>query len=283
MSLSKSEIIKIVEKNLQECELNNFAVIGEPNEPIWEDVIVGFGRDDAYFDFLKEDIGDFHWSPVEAFKLGKPDTDIESKNILIMSIGFQKAKNTKELNAAQTKIPTLRWTAARGEWESLIGSINERIVADIEKAGMKAIAIEQIKEFKRETSNKYGHAAKWSHRHAAYICGLGTFGRCEGLITKKGKAMRFTTILIEADLEADSRDYEKYNEWCKMSSGDCDVCIKRCPVGAITKEGHDKDKCQKFLGFVKDKALADGKLTSQTAYGCGLCQCGVPCQDGIPI
>ena len=284
MSINKKQIIEIVEKQMEECNLNNFAVLGEPNEPIWQDVIVGFGRgDDAYFDFLKQDIGEFHWSPEEAFKLGKKDTDIKSKDILVVSIGLQMAQKVKELNAEAIKEPAIKWVAARGEWEALIASISANIVSDLEKAGLKAVSIDHISEFKRVKSEKYGTSSNWSHRHAAYMCGLGTFGHCDGLITKKGKAMRFTTILVETDIQADKRSYEKYNEWCKRTSVEgCDVCIKRCPVGALTKDGHDKDKCEQFVIYNRDKAVNAGILTSKTATACGLCQCGTPCQDGIP-
>ena len=285
MSVNKGEIIEIIKTQMRECNLNNFAIIGEPNEPIWEDVIVGFGRgDDAYFDFLKKHIGEFHWSPEEAFKLGKKNADIVSKDILVVSIGYIKTQKIKKLNAEATNEPTLRWVAARGEWEDLITSINGKIVADIEQLGLRAVSIDHIPEFKRVKSDNYGTSSNWSHRHAAYVCGLGTFGHCNGLITRKGKAMRFTTILIENDLEADKRSYEKYNEWCKFANGgDCGVCIKRCPAGALTVDGHDKEKCEKFVVYNRDKALNDSTLTSKTSTGCGLCQCGVPCQDGIPL
>jgi epoxyqueuosine reductase QueG len=95
--------------------------------------------------------------------------------------------------------------------------------------------------------------------------------------------MRFTTILIEADIEADVKGYEKYNEWCKFAQdGSCGDCIKRCPVNAITKDGHDKAKCQRFLDHLKEKIVNEGTLNSAYISGCGLCQTGVSCQDGIP-
>ena len=52
--------------------------------------------------------------------------------------------------------------------------------------------------------------------------------------------------------------------------GSCTGCRKRCPVGAITEEGHDKEKCWNHAGvtcaeFVKENYGFDG-------YGCGLCQ-----------
>ena len=38
--------------------------------------------------------------------------------------------------------------------------------------------------------------SKWSERHAAYACGLGTFGLSKGLITEKGMAGRFASIIV---------------------------------------------------------------------------------------
>ena len=40
------------------------------------------------------------------------------------------------------------------------------------------------------------YASNWSERHVAYVCGLGTFG-CQGLITSKGLAGRFGSIITD--------------------------------------------------------------------------------------
>lgn len=58
------------------------------------------------------------------------------------------------------------------------------------------------------------------------------------------------------------------------------ACAKRCPVGAITENGHDKVKCWDYAGgtcarYVEERFGIKG-------YGCGLCQTGVPCESGIP-
>jgi epoxyqueuosine reductase len=44
-------------------------------------------------------------------------------------------------------------------------------------------------------SQRYSYASSWSERHAAYAAGLGTFGLCDGLITARGKAVRFGSII----------------------------------------------------------------------------------------
>ena len=285
MGISKSEIKSIVEKQVKECKSNNFGVLGEPAEPMWGDAIVGFSRGgDPYYSFLKKDIWEFHWSPAEAFKLGKKGADVESKDLCIISVALPQTQKTKEDNASAVKDPAQRWLVSRGEWEKLITGISQKIVDELEEKGVEAVAIDLIKEFSRDTSEKYGIASKWSHRHAAFISGLGTFGHSDGLITKKGKAMRFTTILIKADIKADIKEYEKYNEWCKFAKdGSCFDCMKRCPVGAITKDGHDKEKCMKFLEHIKEKIVSGGILNPEYISGCGFCQTSVACQDGVPV
>jgi len=283
--ITKSEIIDIIKKQVRESELNNFAIMGEKDEHMWEeDVMVGFSRgDDPYYEFLKADIGEFHWSPAEAFDLGKKEKS-SSKNLCVISIAFCQAQKTKELNAKETKEPTHRWLVSRSQWENVIEDISEKIVDEIESQGVKAVAIDHIREFSRARSEKYGIASKWSHRHVAFASGLGTFGLSDGLITKKGKAVRFTTIIIESDIEADVREYEKHNEWCKfMQDGSCGDCIRRCPINAITKDGHDKEACQKYILYLRDKYIEKKVIKpDDMSAGCGLCQAGVACQDRAP-
>jgi len=60
----------------------------------------------------------------------------------------------------------------------------------------------------------------------------------------------------------------------------CKACAARCPAGAITAKGHDKDKCDKYIhaGIVQEKKEEYGVKIS----GCGLCQTKVPCEFEIP-
>jgi len=286
MSISKNEIISIIGKHLKECKFNNFARIGMPDEPMWEDFIVGFSRgDDPYYEFLKKDIGEFHWSPAEAFMLGKKGTTVKSSDLCLISIAFDQTQNTKAANVKEDTDPADRWIVTRGEWETMIEDISEKVVDELEKRGLRAVAVDHIKEFSRARSEKYGIASKWSHRHVAFISGLGTFGLSDGLITKKGKAMRFTTILVEADIPADVREYEKYNEWCLfMKDGSCGDCIKRCPVDAISKDGHDKEICLKYINHIRDRKIIEGLIKPDSfSSGCGFCQTGTACQDKAPV
>ncbi len=57
--------------------------------------------------------------------------------------------------------------------------------------------------------------------------------------------------------------------------------MKRCPAGAITEAGHDKDKCRDHL--LEVGAHYGRKGFHIERYGCGLCQTGVPCESRIPV
>jgi len=59
----------------------------------------------------------------------------------------------------------------------------------------------------------------------------------------------------------------------------CGICIERCPVGAITENGHDKNACREFVYSQVDYILETYGID---IYACGLCQTGVPCERGIP-
>lgn len=100
---------------------------------------------------------------------------------------------------------------------------------------------------------------------------LGTFGLSKGLITKRGIAGRFGSIITELYLALDNRAYHEIYEYCSM----CGAYVKNCPVKAISIEnGKDHNICSKLLDITADKF--------KPRYGCGKCQINVPCENRIP-
>ncbi|NLW02216.1 MAG: hypothetical protein GX027_02990 [Clostridiaceae bacterium] len=57
--------------------------------------------------------------------------------------------------------------------------------------------------------------------------------------------------------------------------------MRRCPAGAITPEGHDKEKCLQYQREVIAKICRE-RYGYDGYSACGLCQTGVPCESGIP-
>jgi epoxyqueuosine reductase QueG len=116
------------------------------------------------------------------------------------------------------------------------------------------------------------HTSLWSERHIAYIAGLGTFGLSRGIITRRGMAGRFGSLVTAAPFLPDEREYEELYQYCTR----CGVCVRNCPAGAISLE-HGKDNliCCTFLDELKEKY--------GYRRGCGQCQVAVPCESGIPV
>ena len=115
------------------------------------------------------------------------------------------------------------------------------------------------------------YGSTWSERHAAYACGLGTFGLCKGIITEKGMAGRFGSIIVDVPLEADVRPYTGVYDYCVM----CGACARRCPANAVDMEtGKDHDKCAARLDW--------SGVAYAPRYGCGKCQTAVPCESRNP-
>jgi epoxyqueuosine reductase len=55
--------------------------------------------------------------------------------------------------------------------------------------------------------------------------------------------------------------------------------MSRCPIGAITTEGHNKILCSQYLGMTRYYVP---RHYAFEGYGCGFCQTSVSCESGIP-
>ena len=107
----------------------------------------------------------------------------------------------------------------------------------------------------------------------------GFIGLSDGLITAAGKGHRVGSVVVDRALESPQRTDEPYRDCLSHQELGCRTCIKRCPADAISEAGHDKARCMEFvmkqIPVVKEEYGID-------IYGCGLCQTGVPCAEGVP-
>lgn len=281
--MDNNELKQIINDIYDSLEKNNFSTLGRRSAPMWERPLVGVAAgDDPYYDFLKEHIGPFHWSPAEAFQLKYPGA-VSGETLRVVSLVFPQTMETKLAQAKEKKCPAREWIVSRGEWEPLMKEFSGKLVKRLDDMGIRCVSIDLLSEFGTARSEKLGMASKWSHRHSAYLAGLGTFGLSEGIITEKGKAVRLTTLIVEAPLAAEARAYSSHHEWCLyFKDGSCGVCMKRCPIHAITAEGHDKDSCDAYEAVFAERYWPEDIERGDYILGCGLCQAGIPCQDKRP-
>lgn len=251
------------------------------NEKAWAEPLVGFSRgDDSLYALYKEVIGPFHWTPLEIFSLAFPGIAVEPQELSIITWVLPHTESIKAELRRESVNPSEKWIRARIHGEACNDALRRHLAAALNAAGYAAVAPALFPGFKIEKSERYGMAASWSERHAAYAAGLGTFALCDGLITPKGKAVRCGSVVARLPIPATPRPYGTPYAYCLFySQGSCGACIRRCPAQAISKSGHDKPACIQQCAIARQYAATHFNLDG---YGCGFCQTRVPCESQIP-
>jgi epoxyqueuosine reductase len=269
--------------NWMENIVNN-ALMPESKLHAFANPIIGCARgDDPLFIFLKEDIGpDFYWTPEDAFKAAFPGKKVLPEELSVIAWILPQTEHTRIAHRKETVMPCKEWSCARHYGEKVNEKLRRYVVNHFLKQNVEACAPVLLPEWSRAISDKHSFASSWSERHAAYSCGLGTFGLSDGLITSVGKAVRIGSVIVNKQFQPTPRDYTKHNQWCLChAKGKCNACIKRCPVGAISEEGHDKIKCKEYIRQVTALYVEQEQLGFKV-NSCGLCQTKVPCEKINP-
>ena len=150
---------------------------------------------------------------------------------------------TRELaktNKTGTDLASSDWALAYEETNAMFGEMNEYLIQCLKEWGYEGRLSPKASTFDQKILK-----SDWSHRHFAYAAGMGTFGINNMLITKRGCCGRYSTIVTNLDAEPDSPATEEYCLYKK--NGSCGICIKNCPVGALTTEGYDRHLCYTIL------------------------------------
>jgi epoxyqueuosine reductase len=272
-------IRQAIVKFVQESSSNRRKVDGGR---YFDSPLVGFASgDDPLFKRYKRLIGRFHFTPREIFDLtfGKNNPNPE---LSVITWVLPIREDVRKVNRKQDKYPSLLWSHTRFFGEPFNVKLRHHVVSLLRRKGYKAVAPITSPHFRHHMhSRRVGFTSNWSERHAAYACGLGTFALCDGFITPKGKAMRLGTVVTDLVLKPSGRSYPHHHANCLYYfNKTCKVCAKRCPGGAITSSGHDKDKCYDYMHNVCRPAKMAEYGVEIT--GCGLCQTQVPCEFQIP-
>jgi epoxyqueuosine reductase QueG len=195
----------------------------------------------------------------------------------VISLFLPFTETVRAANRQSMDWPSLEWLHARIEGQAFQNQICGFAVELFRNEGLAALApmvdprFSSTSPLTQNRDEQDYYTSNWSERHAAYICGLGTFGLSRGLITKKGIAGRYVSIIVSAEFEADKRPYTDIYGYCSR----CGACGRNCPAGAISPEkGKSHPLCSAFVESTRVKHAP--------RYGCGKCQVKVPCEGSIP-
>lgn len=210
--------------------------------------------DDPLFAELKKVVGPEHLLPQDLLP--------GAASVVVFFLPF-----TKELAALNRKSPYVarEWAEAYYETNLLIKLICEKLTAGLAARGVKAAWQQPTHNFDQEKLVSF-----WSHKHVAYICGAGTFGLHQMLITPYGCAGRLGSLVLDQPLAPSPRPEGRHCLY--LREGKCLACVKSCPSGALTPEGLDKQKCYSYLLEVDTYYNDLG-----TCDACGKCAAGGPC------
>lgn len=201
----------------------------------------------------------------------------------VVSFFLPFTERVRKTNAASGPEPSPEWLHGRIEGQEFIDRLSRILVERLREEGGDAVSPAVDKRFAsctlRNTVFLDGNStpfpvtftSNWSERHVAFICGLGTFGLSRGLITPRGVAGRFGSVITTFPLNPDNIIPEDLYGNCSL----CGACARNCPAGAISVEkGKDHVLCSQYIDLMKHR--------HSPRYGCGKCQVGVPCESAVP-
>jgi epoxyqueuosine reductase QueG len=222
--MNKEEIIRFI-KN----EINN-----NNHRLYFREPLVGFSSaEDELYNNIKEIVGKHHLYPRDILP--------EAKTVVSFFLPFSRELITGNRGEQVTE----EWALSYIDGNGLINDTCEKLVEELKKSDIKAATQKATHGY-----DKTILAAAWSHRSAAYVSGLGRFGKNRMLITNAGGAGRYGSVVISESLEPDKRPEVDY---CLSFSGKaCSYCLKICPVGAFTDDSFDRFKCEKRVEEVND-------------------------------
>ena len=227
----------------------------------WQTPLVVSAAADERFDDLTQVAAGDHLLPREL--LGT------ARSVVVFFLPF--ARELVEANAeGDFAIPD--WAQAYADTNRLIGQICDRVSRFLDEAGYQSAVTTATKNFDRETLT-----AKWSHKHLAYLCGLGKFGVNTQMITPSGCCGRLGSLVTEAILG--DHPVTPDGEAClHRNGGECLACALRCPVTALSPDGIDRKRCWARL-LINEKRLK----TPPESHVCGKCVAMMPCSFVNPV
>lgn len=227
----------------------------------WRDPIVGYAlASDPLFERLRHVAHPGHLLPSDLLE--------KARTVIAFFLPFERPIPASNKTGT---LPSAQWATAYSETNELIALINARLVHVLGSRGYRAVTIPATHDFDAETL-----VSAWSHRHAGYVAGLGTFGLNRLLITEKGCCGRLGSLVTDLAVEPTPR---KEDEACLQRAGlACTACLEKCRGNALSESGFDARACYRILLENETRLGMAGR-----ADVCGKCACGLPCSLTDPV
>ncbi|MCX7861410.1 MAG: hypothetical protein N2449_00240 [Bacteroidales bacterium] len=163
------------------------------------------------------------------------------------------------------------WAKAYINANTLIENLNQSISKKIIEYGYQCVTISATHNFNADTLTSY-----WSHKHIAFICGLGSFGLHQMIITEKGCCGRLSSFVTNIPI-SDYFSKPSTINCLYFKENSCTQCMSRCVTGSLSLENFNRHLCYNQCLTNKEKYLYLG-----IADVCGKCMVGVPCSTQKP-
>ncbi len=250
--LLESQIAGIV----QGCVSRN-----DPEGRIWRESLTGFAQiDERPFGKLKSWVTPDHLMPDDILP--------GAESVISFFIPFTQevtCSNNEGIRASH------EWGEAYIRTRDLIQEIYLELSTLLETGGFNCGVHPEPSD-----SDLENLVSRWSYRHVSYLCGLGTFGRNNLLITEAGCSGRLGSLVTDAPLRSTPMPD---GEYCIEKQGEgCGRCIGRCARGALTDKSYDRYICRDQC---LDNAASLG--SDELMDVCGKCLTKLPCTFRIPV
>jgi epoxyqueuosine reductase QueG len=227
----------------------------------WREPLTGYASAaDPLFPQLKDVAHQGHFLPTDLLA--------GAKTVITFFIPYKKEIGQ---NNAKGRQASREWAEAYGRTNDLIGHINEALSSILDAQGFRTATVQATHNFDQQTL-----LSAWSHRHVAYIAGLGTFGLNRLLITEQGCCGRLGSLVT--DLELDPTPKPEKESCLYHVDGSCKKCIEKCVARALGLDTFDRESCYRILLENEARLQLPGN-----ADVCGKCSCGLPCSFTNPV
>ncbi len=227
----------------------------------WNEPLVSFANaDDPLFLKLREVVSETHKMPGDLLKC--------ARTVICYFIPFRKETVLSNVGGNSC---SKEWAVAYVETNRLITDLNKSLQDELKKSGFKSVILPPTHNFDEEKLT-----SDWSHKHVAYISGLGKFGLHKMLITESGCCGRLGSTITTAEISPTKRPDK---EFCLYEHNrTCRKCVDNCTFGALKEDSFDRHKCYEIC-LSNDRLRSDLGLTDV----CGKCISVVPCSFQNPV